>query len=109
MVAKDFDDPEVHFMVAEADDRVLAFARFFFEEKSFGIACELETLVVDEEARGREIGITMITRIEERALSEGATGMRVNVLEVNSDARRFYERLGYEPVAVRYAKKLSSP
>jgi GNAT superfamily N-acetyltransferase len=106
MVVKDFDDPVVHFIVAVEDGRPLAFARFFYEERSQGKACEVETLVVDEEVRGRRVGTAMLAHIEERARTDGATGMRVNVLDVNADGRRFYEGSGYETVAVRYAKKL---
>ena len=106
MVLKDFDDPEINLVVALDEGKVVAFARFFYEEKSFGTACEVETLVVDEEIRGRNMGRMVLEHVEELARSEGATGMRVNVLNLNADGRRFYERLGYEPVAIRYAKKL---
>ena len=106
MVAKDFDDPGVHFLVAEDDARPIAFARFLYEEKSQGKACEVETLVVDEGIRGRRVGAAVLAHVEERARRDGATGMRVNVLNANADGRRFYERSGYETVAVRYAKKL---
>ena len=106
MVEKDFDDPEVRFVVAEEDGRPVAFARFFYDEKPQGDTCEVETLVVAEEVRGRRVGSKILVHVEERARRDGAAGMRVNVLDVNSDGRRFYERSGYETVAVRYAKKL---
>ena len=106
MVLKDFDDSEIHFVVALEEGKLVAFARFFYEEKSFGTACEVETLVVDEDVRGRDTGKKVLAHVEELARSEGATGMRVNVLNVNADGRRFYEQLGYGPVAIRYAKKL---
>ncbi len=106
MVLKDFDDPDVHFVVAHDKERLVAFARFYYEEKSIGIACEVETLVVDEEVRGQNVGNTLLAHVEELARSQLAAGMRVNVLHVNSQGRRFYEGLGYNPVAIRYAKKL---
>jgi GNAT superfamily N-acetyltransferase len=106
MVEKDFDDPDVYFVVALDEGRLIAFARFFYEEKSQGKACEVETLVVDEAVRRRQVGTAVLAHVEERATRDGATGMRVNVLDANADGRRFYERSGYDTVAIRYAKKL---
>jgi GNAT superfamily N-acetyltransferase len=100
------DDPDVRFYLALRGRDAVGFVRLFFEERSWGRSCEVETLVVDAGARGRGVGSQLMRRAEEVAREEGALGMRVNVLHTNVDGRRFYEQDGYRPLAVRYAKPL---
>ena len=100
------EDPEKRFYVAQRGPEVIAFLKLFFEEKSWGRACEVETLVVDEHARERGVGHELMKTAEEVARQEGALGMRVNVLQLNDEGRRFYERSGYRTIAIRYAKPL---
>jgi len=99
-------DPKVFVYVVERDARVIGFIEFGFEEKPWGISCEVETLVVEAEHRNQRWGEALMEEAEKRARYEGARGMRVDVLAVNADARRFYERLGYDLFAVRYGKPL---
>ncbi len=99
-------DPKNRFYIAMRGSDIVGFVKLFFEEKSWGLACEVESLVVDEQARGRGVGSDLMRRAEEIARAEGALGMRVNVLHTNTDGRRFYEQDGYRPLAVRYAKPL---
>ena len=94
-------DDSVRFYVAEQMG-VMGFVKLFFEEKSWGLVCEVETLVVDEQARAQGTGTALMRHAEQVARDEGATAMRVNVLRHNSDGRRFYERDDYRPIAVRY-------
>jgi len=98
-------DESVRFYLAERMGTV-GFVKLFFEEKSWGLVCEVETLVIDEQARARGIGTALMRHAEQVARDEGAIAMRVNVLRHNSDGRRFYERDGYRPIAVRYGKTL---
>jgi ribosomal protein S18 acetylase RimI-like enzyme len=100
------DDPEKRIYVAERGPQIVGFVKLFFEEKSWGRACEVETLVVDEGARDQGIGHDLMRRAEEVARHEGALAMRVNVLSVNAEGRRFYERSDYRTIAVRYGKPL---
>lgn len=92
--------------VALRGSDVVGLVRFSFESKTWGLACEVESLVVDEAMRDQGIGRDLMRRAEEVARAEGALGMRVNVLHVNSEGRHFYERDGYRVVAVRYGKAL---
>ena len=98
-------DGSLRFYVAEQME-ITGFVKLFFEEKSWGLVCEVETLVIDEQARARGIGTALMRHAEQVARDEGAIAMRVNVLRHNSDGRRFYERDGYRPIAVRYGKTL---
>ena len=106
MVLDALDDPAQKFFVAEESGRPAAFARVYFEEKSFGMACEVETLVVDEDRRGGGMGDRLLLHLEKEAKKAGARAMRVNVLSVNDEGRRFYEGRGYAMVAARYGKDL---
>ena len=96
----------MHFLVATAESEVVAFARYRFSARTWGLACEVETLVVTEVHRGSGVGHQLMRRIESLATTSGASGMRVNVFNMNDRGRTFYESLGYDPVAVRYAKQL---
>lgn len=99
-------DERNRFYVAERAGSVIGFLKLFFEEKSWGRSCEVETLVVAEEARAHGVGTALMKRAEADGREGGAVAMRVNVLRSNPDGRRFYERDGYRPIAVRYGKPL---
>lgn len=98
-------DESVRFYLAEQLGAA-GFVKLFFEEKSWGLVCEVETLVIDRDARAQGIGTALMRHAEQIARAEGAIAMRVNVLRHNTDGRRFYERDGYRPIAVRYGKSL---
>ena len=100
------DDPEQTFFIAELSDLAIGFVRIYYDEKSFGLACEVETLVVDDAFRGRGVGETLMEHVETEAREAGARAVRVNVLHVNDGGLRFYEKHGYRPVAVRLGKDL---
>jgi ribosomal protein S18 acetylase RimI-like enzyme len=100
------EDESKRVYVAARGPEVIGFVKLFFEQKSWGLACEVETLVVDEASRDRGIGHALMRHVEQVARDEGALGMRVNVLHVNKEGRRFYERDRYHTVAIRYGKPL---
>jgi GNAT superfamily N-acetyltransferase len=100
------EDPDVFVHVAEIGGRVVGFMKITYAEKPWGVACELETMVVDEKERGRGVGTRMLEKAEAIAHESGAKGMRIDVLIPNYGGREFYERAGYEAFAVRYGKPL---
>ena len=106
LVLDAMNDSEQHFYVAERDGKPIAFLRLFYEQKAFGLACEVETLVVDESSRRAGIGDELMSHAETVARESGAKAIRVNVFSVNADGRRFYEERGYRMVAARYGKDL---
>lgn len=61
--------------------------------------CYVYSVVVDEAARGRGIGQTMMEQVEGYARRAGAHTTLLRVLTSNQRARRLYERLGYRVVA----------
>ncbi|HYI44763.1 MAG TPA: GNAT family N-acetyltransferase [Actinomycetota bacterium] len=99
-------DPDQRFFVAEQHGKVIAFMRLRIDDRFFGRACEMDTVSVAPDFRNQKIGRTLMDEAERFAREEGAIAMRVNVLSVNESGRRFYEDLGYEVVAHRYAKDL---
>jgi ribosomal protein S18 acetylase RimI-like enzyme len=54
----------------------------------------LQSIAVDEEARGEGLGALLMDFIEERARERGAARLSLDVSAKNQGARRFYERRG---------------
>lgn len=99
-------NPNVRYYVAERGKEIIGFLHLYLVQKPWGLACEIETLVVKCDSRDKGVGTALMDRAEEVAREEGALAMRVNVLHTNEGGRRFYERSGYGVTAVRYAKRL---
>ena len=97
------DDAGQHIRLALEDHDVVGLTCLEFVRKPWGIACEIHTLIVREGARGKGVGEALLRDAEGRACSEGARGMRVDVLSANDEGRRFYEERGFKTSAVRYA------
>lgn len=57
----------------------------------------LDLLWLEENYRGQDIGTNLIKRIEEHALKENLTGVRMETW--NFQAKGFYEKLGYKVYA----------
>jgi ribosomal protein S18 acetylase RimI-like enzyme len=102
------------------DERVTAFLSFAggravglvvvaLVGKPWGEACEIETLVVDDAVRGAGHGDRLMRVAEDFARDSGALGLRVDVLDVNTSGKQFYERRDYERIAVRYGKPIEPP
>jgi ribosomal protein S18 acetylase RimI-like enzyme len=65
----------------------------------------LETLVVDDEARGAGVGQALVRAVRERLAEWGVQVMKISVIAGNDGALRFYQREG----AVDFAKTLVMP
>jgi ribosomal protein S18 acetylase RimI-like enzyme len=92
--------------VAQSNQRTVGFMKLRFIERAWGKGCEIETLIVEEQSRGRGIGTRLMSVAEGEATRRGVVAMRVDVLSKNLRGVRFYEREGYEPFAVRLGKSL---
>ena len=90
------DRPYAEVVVAEDGAIALGFALFFYNFSTFlgrpGIY--LEDLFVLPEHRGRGIGRTLLAHLARLAVERGCGRLEWSVLDWNSDAIRFYERLG---------------
>jgi ribosomal protein S18 acetylase RimI-like enzyme len=98
--------PDDELLVAEEDSVVVGFARLRYEEKPWGLACQVDTLVVSSASRGRGVGTELLAASEEAAARRGALGMRVEVVVENEVGRAFYEKLGYRGLAIRYGRPI---
>ena len=60
-----------------------------------GPLAQLEELYVRPELRDRGIGTALLEEVVHWARHQGAEEMHLNVDEIDTDARRFYERYGF--------------
>jgi ribosomal protein S18 acetylase RimI-like enzyme len=98
-------DPGEQVLVAETQDgAVIGCAVLRYEDKPWGLACQIETLVVAPSWRGRGVGSELMAAGEDAAMRRGALGMRVEVVVENDEGRGFYEHRGYRALALRYGK-----
>lgn len=64
----------------------------------------VEVLVVAGDAQGKGVGRALMDRAERYASGADAAAVTLTVFHRNSNARKVYERLGYEPEFVQYRK-----
>jgi GNAT superfamily N-acetyltransferase len=83
-------------LVAEVAGEVVAFALFFTNFSTFLArpGLYLEDLFVSPSHRGRGIGQALLTRLARLAVERNCGRFEWSVLDWNSDAIRFYERMG---------------
>ena len=65
-------------------------------------------LSVAEHARGRGVGQVLMARAEHLAREAESPEMRLAVAGGNDGAARFYDRLGFRPLAITLAKRLDT-
>ena len=63
-------------------------------------ACWVDELVVTPEARNQGVGAKLLEQAIQMARARTCTEATLSVMEANTDARRFYERHGFEVTAV---------
>ena len=78
-------------LVAEYEGAILG----FLIARSAGDECELETIVVAEERRGRGVGLKLIRSLMRAARDCHAGRIFLEVRESNVSARSFYEACGF--------------
>ncbi len=91
-----FDSKRLEAFVAEMGDRIEGIALFYeglgtFRAKPF---LYLEDLVVAPEARSRGVGDALMAALAREVIARGALRLEWTVLDWNTEAMRFYERLG---------------
>ncbi len=104
-------DPASRVLVAEQDERsvgALSLRLIPMLEKT-GWRCRIETLVVDNAARGTGVGRLLIATAEQHAASYGCLDVEVTSSREREGAHAFYHRLGYADVcgqSARFIKEL---
>lgn len=81
--------------VAEVDDLIVGMAVCYERYSTWkGRRLYLEDIIVTEQARGQRIGGMLFKLCAAHAVEKNYNGMLWQVLDWNTDAIRFYERLG---------------
>lgn len=90
------DKPSAEVVLAFRDEQPAGFALFFHNYSTFlarpGIY--LEDLFVDPDHRGHGVGQALLAHLASVAVARSCGRLEWSVLDWNSDAIRFYERLG---------------
>lgn len=71
-----------------------------------GEYCQLEELIVDPAARGRNVGALLVTTTVERARSRGCAEYGLYLVESTEHNLPFYEKLGFEKVGSELRQRL---
>ena len=66
----------------------------------------VDTLMVKEAFRHQGIGQTLMDKVQQWALSKGASEIELNVFAFNEAASDFYQKLGYETISRKMSKSL---
>ncbi len=93
------EDWQVHkafdFLVADTANGVVGISLYYPRYSTWNGRCMyLEDLYVKAELRGNGIGLALLNATAEEAKKTGALRLDWQVLDWNSDAVRFYERIG---------------
>jgi len=70
---------------------------------------QLVGMWVDPSARGRGVADALVEAVAAHARSQGAEALVLWVTEVNDRARRFYQRMGFQPTGVRQVVRPDEP
>ena len=90
------DRPAAEVLIAELAGAPVGFALFFPSYSTFLArpGLYLEDLFVDPAARGQGVGLALMSALAQVAVARGYGRFEWSVLDWNSNAIRFYERLG---------------
>ena len=88
--------PACEVLIAEQAGDAVGFALFFATYSTFKteVCLHLEDLFVEPERRGRGIGEALLRTVAKVAADRGCARLQWNVLDWNTGAIAFYERLG---------------
>ncbi len=104
------DNPRYRTLVAVDDGALVGMIgmEMGFSYEMCGVYLRILALVVDERARGRGTGRTLMAAAEQWAVSQGARRVRVSSgnRPERADAHAFYRRAGYEAKGTSFHKEL---
>jgi len=96
-------------LVAELDGEVVGICQvmiFPHFQHAGGWCCELESVHVRDDRRGRGIGSSLVAASEALAIAGGCYRVQLTSRNVRADAHRFYRTLGYEQTSQGFKKSL---
>lgn len=98
-----------HLIVGEAQRRIVAtYQLTFISGLSLRAArrAQIESVRVASDMRGHGIGEAMFADAEARARAAGCALMQLTMNATRTEARRFYERIGFTPSHVGFKRDL---
>ena len=95
-------------VVAEEDGAVLGLATVSYNLaiRYAGEYCQLEELIVDPEARGRNVGALLMEAAVAKARQRGCAEMGLYLVERTEGNRPFYEKFGFRYVGSEMRQRL---
>jgi ribosomal protein S18 acetylase RimI-like enzyme len=104
-VAEGSDQNEV--LVAERDGEIVGCLHMLTMTDFFGRPhAHISVIATAASAEGTGVGTALLTCAEEWSRTRGMTLLTLNVFDANARAKRFYERAGFAPETLRYAKEI---
>jgi ribosomal-protein-alanine N-acetyltransferase len=91
------DNKLAHYFVGRLDGRVVAYGGIWVILEDSHIT----TIAVHPDYRGLKLGEEMLQKLLERAISEGASWITLEVRESNDVAQRLYRKYGFTTVSTR--------
>ena len=89
------DQPLFNCFVAEAEDKIVGMALFYNRYSTWkGKTIHLEDLIVNEDYRGKGIGVQLYKKVMQFALEENIKRVEWVVLDWNTPAVNFYKNTG---------------
>ncbi len=94
------DENRLTFVVADDNDKVIAYALCIIQEQPFlnnMVAFKslfIDDLCVDQSARGQKIGSKLFNYVKNEAKKMGFYELTLNVWEGNDSAKSFYDKMG---------------
>lgn len=87
--------------VAEEDGKILGYAFCVYQENQSNVLTDIKTLYIDdlcvlEELRGKHIGTQLYNYVLDVARKNGCYNVTLNVWEGNDNAKKFYEKCGFQ-------------
>ena len=95
-------------VLAEEDGVVLGMATVSYNValRYAGEYCQLEELIVTEQARGKNVGGLLMQRVIENATSRGCAEMGLYLVEHTEHNRPFYAKYGFEVIGTEMRRRL---
>ena len=97
-------------VVAENDDGILGIATVSYNMtiRYGGEYCELEELIVDDSARGLNLGRILVQRTIDDARRRGCAEIGLYLVPSTEGNRGFYEKLGFEVLGTEMRQNLDN-
>lgn len=95
-------------LVADEDGSLIGLASVSYNlaMRYGGEYCQLEELIVDPSARGKQIGALLVSETVERARRRGCSEYGLYLVEATEKNQPFYEKFGFERVGSEMRQRL---